>query len=50
MQSHGVIKIIFDIINLIKTYPQTPKSIYIYNSKVIPLRRFFDSSKTENMI
>ena len=25
-------------------------SIYIYNSKIIPLRRFLDSSKSKNMI
>ena len=47
MSSHGVIKIIFSIINLIKAYPQTLKSIYVYNNKVIPLGRLLDSSNKQ---
>ena len=45
MPPRGVIKTMSSIINLIETYSQTLKLIYIYNNKIIHLGRLLDNSK-----
>ena len=45
MPRHDIIKTMSSIINLMKMYLQTLKSIYVYDNKIIPLD---DSSIAQN--